>query len=142
MSPDPAALRSVNLTRTRSGAYTATNPRGGEVAVGDGSTADFTPVELLLTAVAACAAVDVDSLTSRLAEPTGFELRSSGHKVRDVLGNHLSEVEVVFHIRFPEGEQGDRARDRLPEAVSLSKDRLCTVSRTVALPTPVAFAVD
>lgn len=136
--PTPAA-REVQLTRTGPNRYRATNTRGGTLELGDGADSDFTPVEMLLAAVAGCSAIDVDLLTSRVAEPTSFDLRATGEKVRDEHGNHLAGVEVTFTVRFPEGESGDAARERLPDAIAKSRDRLCTVSRTVALPTPVTF---
>ena len=40
-------------------------------------------------------------------------------------------------MSFPEGEAGDRAREMLPKAIAMSHDRLCTVSRTVVLGTPI-----
>lgn len=140
--PTKAGLRSVELTRTEANRYLATNVRGGTLPLGDGSSEDFTPVELLLVAVAGCSAIDVDLLTSRLAEPVSFDLTASGEKVRDEQGNHMASVEVTFTVRFPEGADGDAARERLPDAVAKSRDRLCTVSRTVALPTPVNFTVE
>jgi len=42
-----------------------------------------------------------------------------------------------FVIEFPDGEGGDAARQVLPSALQRSHDRLCTVSRTVELGTPV-----
>ena len=45
----------------------------------------------------------------------------------------------TFTIRFPEGEDGDRARRILARSVQDSHDRLCTVSRTVEAGTPVAM---
>lgn len=134
--------RSVELTRTAPSSYLATNPRGGTIQIGDASTTDFSPVELLLAGVAGCSAIDVDLLTSRLAEPGTFEVTAGAEKLRDEHGNHLGEVEVRFTVRFPEGTEGAAARERLPDAVAKSRDRLCTVSRTVALPTPVRFEVD
>lgn len=109
--------------------------------MGDGSTDEFTPVELLLAAVAGCSAIDVDFLTSRLSEPDAFVVRAAAEKVRDEHGNHLADVSAEFSVTFPAGEGGDAARNRLPDAVAKSRDRLCTVSRTVALPTPVVFTV-
>lgn len=107
--------------------------------IGEGVDADFTPVELLLTAIAGCSGIDVDYLTSRRAEPLSFEIEVTADKVSDESGNHLSEVEVGFQIIFPNGEPGDAAREVLPKAVARSHDRLCTVSRTVQLPTSVRF---
>jgi putative redox protein len=44
---------------------------------------------------------------------------------------------VTFRVAFPDGEGGDKARAILPEVVQISHDRLCTVSRTVELGTPI-----
>jgi uncharacterized OsmC-like protein len=44
---------------------------------------------------------------------------------------------VDFAATFPNGPAGDQARERLPGAVAKSQDRICTVSRTVALGTPI-----
>jgi uncharacterized OsmC-like protein len=60
-----------------------------------------------------------------------------GDKVRDDDGNHLTNLRVVFDVTFPEGEAGDAARGVLQSAIERSRDRICTVSRTVALPSPV-----
>lgn len=49
---------------------------------------------------------------------------------------------MTFQVRFPEGEAGDAARAVLPEMVTRSHDRLCTVTRTVERGTPVAPHVD
>jgi putative redox protein len=38
--------------------------------------------------------------------------------------------------------QGDAARAVLPDAVKKSHDRLCTVSRTVELGTPIATRIE
>jgi uncharacterized OsmC-like protein len=44
---------------------------------------------------------------------------------------------LIFDLQFPEGEAGDAARAVLPDAIAKSRDRICTVSRTVALGSPV-----
>jgi putative redox protein len=129
--------RQVNIERVAAGSYTVRNERGGTITVGRGSDGEFTPVELLLTAIGTCTAIDVDVLTSRRAEPTAFTVEVGAEKVRDTLGNRLKDIAVTFHVSFPEGEAGDAARELLPGAVRRSHDSLCTVSRTVELGTPV-----
>jgi putative redox protein len=136
------AHRSVRLERIENGRYTAINERGGKLNFGSSGGTDFTPVELLLVAIGGCTAADVDALTSRLAEPDSFEIVVDGEKVRDEAGNHLAGLQVTFRIAFPPGEQGDKARDRLPDAIRKSHDRLCTVSRTVELGTPIASRIE
>jgi putative redox protein len=129
--------RQVRLERTGPGAFDVLNERGGRLHLGDGKSSDFTAVELLLAAIAGCSSVDVDAITGRRARPEQFEVRCEGDKVRDEDGNHLTGIEVSFTVRFPDGPDGDRAREMLPRAVQMSHDRLCTVTRTVVLPTEV-----
>jgi putative redox protein len=125
--------RSVELTRTGPSRYRATNVRGTTLEIGDGSDADFTPVELLLVALAGCTALTVDPLVSRRAEPDVFDVLARADKIRDELGNHLVDLRLVFDVAFPDGEAGERARALLPDALAKSEERLCTVSRTLAI---------
>ncbi len=134
--------RSVTIGRVANGEFTATNSRGGQIALGTGAGADFTPTELLLVAIGGCTAIDIDILTSRRAEPEAFEVLVDADKVRDADGNRLTDIEVTFRIRFPGGEQGDAARALLPDAVQKSHDRLCTVGRTVNIATPIATRIE
>ena len=134
MAEDSA--RSVELTRLELGSYEAVNPRGGRIRFGN-SGEDFTPVELLLVAIAGCTAADVDYITVKRSEPAEFRVRMSGSKVRDTEGNRLEDLRMTLEVTFPEGEAGDAARAALPSAVARSHDRLCTVSRTVERGTPV-----
>ena len=130
-------LTSVELTRVRKARYVASNQRGGTLEVGEGDDDAFTPVELLLTALAACPAMDVDHIVGKRAEAEGGWLRCSARKVRDTDGNHLVDIEVTFDFRFPDTVAGDTARSALPMAVQRSNDRICTVGRTVQIGTPV-----
>jgi len=135
--------RQVTIERITNSRYTATNARGGQMIIGSGDGNDFTPVELLLTAIGGCTAIDVDILTSRRAEPDSFSVEVGAEKVRDDKGrNLLEDIVVTFRIRFPDGEGGDKARALLPEAAKRSHERLCTVSRTVELGTPIASRIE
>lgn len=125
--------RSVSLERTGPSRYVATNVRGTTLSIGDGSSDDFTPVELLLVALAGCTALTVDPLVSRRAEPETFDVRTRADKIRDELGNHLVDIQMIFDVAFPDGEDGDRARALLPDAIAKAEERLCTVSRTLAI---------
>ena len=134
--------RTVAVTRTSCGRYSAVNGRGGTLEFGTGDVDDFTPVELFLAAIGGCTAVDVDILTTRRSEPESFVVDVCGNKVRDDDGNRLESLSVTFRVRFPDGEAGDSARALLPEVVQRSHDRLCTVSRTVELGTPVDARIE
>ena len=133
------ARRGISLTKIGEGRYKATNGRGGVLPIGSGGDPDFTPVELLLAAIAGCSAIDVDLITGKRAPATGFDVVAEGDKVRDEGGNHLVNLRVTFEVRFPDGEDGDRAREVLPSAIAKSRDRLCTVGRTVQLGAPIEY---
>ncbi|PUA79361.1 OsmC family protein [Nocardioides currus] len=132
--------RSVELTRIGDARFKATNARGGETFMGTGGEdPDFTPVELLLAAIAGCSALDVEAITRKRADSTGFDVSVEGTKVRDDDGNHLTGLRVSFDVTFPDGPGGDAAREFLPRAIAMSRDRLCTVSRTVQLGADVDY---
>jgi putative redox protein len=140
-TPAPAAgtHRQVELTRTGPLRLRATNVRGGtlDLSSGDDGSPDFTPVELLLVALAGCSAVDIESITGKRADPVRFDVTAGAEKVRDGNGNHLADVTLDFDVEFPDTEGGAKAEGVLRRAVEMTIDRLCTVSRTVELATPV-----
>ena len=92
-----------------------------------------------MTALAGCGAIDIGLITGKRATPESFDVRAEGHKIRDEQGNHLVGLKLTLDITFPEGEDGDRAREFLPRAMEQTRDRLCTVGRTVAIGEPVEY---
>ncbi len=133
------STRRIDLTKMGEGRYKATNARGGVLPVGSGDDPDFTPVELLLAALAGCSAIDVDLITGKRASAVSFDVSVEGEKIRDDQGNRLTDLTITFDVRFPEGEDGDRAREVLPRSIAQSRDRLCTVGRTVQVGAPIEY---
>ena len=128
--PDPT-LRSVELTRTATGRYTARSAAGAEIAFGQGEGL-LSPVELLLAAIAGCSSIDVDTVTSRSAEPSEFRVEATGHKVVEENGaNRMDGLNLSFHLSFPDDAAGRKAAGMVERLVALSHDKYCTVSRTV-----------
>lgn len=143
MSTPSDGHRSIELTQIGPGRFKATNDRGGETFMGGGGDdPDFTPVELLLAAIAGCTAANVEPVTSRRSPSTRFSITSSGEKVRDDEGSRLTDLTLRLDIAFPEGPDGDAAREILPRTVQQTLERLCTVSRTVERGTPITLAED
>jgi putative redox protein len=134
--------RRVTLTRTGRLTFRATNDRGGTIDLGPGDDGEFSPVELLLAAIAGCTGMDVDAITGKRSQPDRFDLVVEGRKIRDQQGNRLVDLLVDFSVAFPDGEAGDAARAVLATAVQRSHDRLCTVSRTVEVESPIAVSID
>ena len=133
--------RRVELTRLRKARFVARNPRGGELEFGEGDDQAFSPVELLLAAIAGCTAIDVDYITAKRAEADSFDVSVTAEKIRDEHGNRLTDIRLTLDVTFPDTDGGAAAREVLPSAVQRSHDRLCTVSRTVEVGTPVEVEV-
>jgi uncharacterized OsmC-like protein len=139
---DSSTKRSVSLTRLDEGVYVARNARGHELRFGSKDPDGFTPVELLLAAIAGCTAVDVDVVTGRHSPAEEFSARMDADYVRDEAGNRLENLALSFHVTFPDDAAGERARALLPRVLRTSHDRTCTVSRTIELGTPITTSVD
>ena len=88
---------------------------------------------------AATPALDVEAITHKRTTSTTFTVHTEGRKVRDESGNHLTDLRVGFDVVFPEGPEGQAARDRVQDAIEMSRDRLCTVSRTVQLGAEISY---
>jgi uncharacterized OsmC-like protein len=141
LPPEKPKHRHVSLRREETGVYTVSNARGGTLRVG-GSDEDFTAVELLLSAIAACSSIDVDYVTGRRAQPDAFDVDVDAEKVGDDRGNHLEDIVMTYRVAFPEGTAGDAARRLLPDIIRKSHERLCTVSRTIMLGTDITTKVE
>ena len=137
----PTTQRSVELTRTAPGTFRAVNVRGGELDIASDGSPTFTPVELLLAAIGACSGMDVDAITGKRAAPDQFAITVTGNKIRDAGGNRLVDLLLTFRVVFGADAGGDAARAVLPDAVRMSHDRLCTVSRTVEVGSSIATAI-
>jgi uncharacterized OsmC-like protein len=135
------AIRRVSLERTSHGRLLARNERGATMAVGMGEDSDFTPVELLLVAIAGCTAIDVDLITGKRSAPEEFGVDASGVKIRDDRGIRLVDLAVDFRVRFPDTDAGRAAEAVLERAITASHDRICTVTRTVEVGSPVTASL-
>jgi len=133
--------RRVTLERLDEGVYLARNARGAELRFGSKADDAFSPVELLLAAIAGCTSVDVDVVTGRRATADSFGATIDARYVRDETGNRLADIHLSLQVSFPDGEAGDAARAILPRVLKNSHDRTCTVSRTIEAGTPVEVSV-
>ena len=134
--------RRVTLERLEEGVYVARNARGDELRFGSKAADAFTPVELLLAAIAGCTAVDVDVVTGRRSPAEEFGADIQARYVRDDTGNRLADIQLSFQVTFPAGEAGDAAREILPRVLKTAHDRTCTVSRTIEAGTPITVTAD
>src|ERR1043165_589873 len=93
MNPTPVQIR-----RAAPAKFIATNARGAEIKIGrsqDG--ADFSPVELLMAALGACATLSADSVISRrLGDEAAIDMVVTAEK--DVEADRITSVETKFDL--------------------------------------------
>lgn len=133
--------RSITVDRLAQGVYRARSARGAELTFGPGTEDGFSPVELLMVALAGCSAIDVDVVTSRRAEPEAFVVRVDAEKVREEGANLLRDLTLTFELAFADDEAGRAAASTVERAVAVSHDRSCTVSRTLEAGLPVTVRI-
>lgn len=134
--------RTVTLERLDEGVYLARNARGDVLRFGSKATDAFSPVDLLLAAIAGCTAIDVDVVTGRRSPADKFAAQVDAEYIRDETGNILRDITLTFDLVFPEGEAGDAAREILPRVAKKAHDRTCTVSRTIEAGAPISVVIN
>ncbi|SMD27006.1 OsmC family protein [Kibdelosporangium aridum] len=130
MNPTPVQIR-----RAAPAKFVATNARGAEITIGrsqDG--ADFSPVELLMAALGACATLSADSVISRrLGDDAAIDMVVTAEK--DVEADRVTSVETKFELDMAKLSEADQAQ--LVKLVTKAVDLTCTVSHSVEPGTPV-----
>ena len=79
--------------------FRVTNQHGSSMIIGNGDPDAFSPIDLLLAAIAGCTAMDVDAITGKRAEPERYEVDIRADKIKDVGGNRLVNIEIDFRVR-------------------------------------------
>lgn len=134
MSPTP-----VRVHRIAPAKFAATNARGAEITIGrsqDG--ADFSPVELLMAALGACAGLSADHIVSRrLGDEAPIEVVVEATK--DEEADRLTRASTRFSLDASSLSEADAAT--LMTLVRRAVERTCTVSRTVEPGMPVDLIV-
>lgn len=136
--PAPPATghqRTVLVERLAAGRLRATNRDGAQIEFGTAS-GQFSPVDLLLAALAGCMASTVEEPLTRHSEPVSLEIRASGIEATGTAGNALEDVSVHSTCVFP--EDATRSFQTAPRLFAQAHDAYCTVSRALESVTPVS----
>ncbi len=103
-------------------------PAGGPGIVVDGdSEAGPSPMDLALTAVAACMAIDVKVILEKMrTPPKTLEIAAEGERVEDA-PRRFSRVRLAFRL----GGLGEADLEKAERAVALSREKYCSVLFTM-----------
>jgi putative redox protein len=112
--------------RTDGTTIEAENGKGGRISIGNGSDEQLNPVELMLAAVGGCAVIDFGTTSRKRKHDVGpFAIEVRGERAQDA---RLSAITVTY--RLAAGFSADDPE--VQTALRLTRDVLCTVSRTIA----------
>ena len=103
-------------------------PDGGPEIVVDGDTQQgLAPMQLLLTSLAGCMAIDVVAILQKSRVPLdSLEIDAVGARAAEAPKRYTS-VELVYRVSGPEEEH----QARLDRAIELSRVKYCSVLHTL-----------
>jgi putative redox protein len=129
----------IKVERTEDGRYLATNERGAVIELtGDGSGPYFSPVELLLVAVAGCNIVTTEPLTAQRGHRMATLIASA--TAEKIERNKLGPVTLSYTAELPAGDAD--AEKVFKDVAERVEERHCTVSRSLREGTPVNLVLD
>jgi putative redox protein len=122
-------IRTITTTYKAELEYEATNPQGNTVQIDmydpDRKKAQ-SPTELLLSATAACSAVDVIQILQKKRKTiNGLQVVAEGTR-REEHPRHFTDILLTFKLSSP-----DTTKEELEKVVALSVDKYCSVAATV-----------
>lgn len=104
------------------------------VDAGNEKTAN-SPVELVLVALCGCTAADVVSILRKKREPfTGLEVLAEADRATEV-PKVFTKIHLIYRIR------GNVAKKAMEDAVNLSKDKYCSVSRMLKKSVEITYEI-
>ena len=122
-------------------AFSSETPSGHEIKMDaapeiGGENTGARPTELLLNAVAGCTGIDIISILTKMRlEPTSFKMEVHGDRADD----HPKKFTDI-HIHY--ALEGDLPEDKVVRAISLSKDKYCSVSHSLSANLTASYSIN
>lgn len=120
----------IKVNWTGKMAFTGENPSGHVVKMDasetmGGEDTGARPTELLLNAVAGCTGIDIISILQKMRlNPTSFNIEVKGNRKQD---HPKSFTTIQIHYAL----EGNLPEDRVVRAITLSKDKYCSVAHSL-----------
>ena len=122
-------IRTTTTTYKAELEYESTNDTGNTVQIdmyGGDKKKHQSPTELLLSATAACSAVDVIQILQKKRKTiTGLQVVAEGTR-REQHPKHFTDILLRFQLSSP-----DTTKEELQKVVALSVDKYCSVAATI-----------
>lgn len=111
-------------------AFNGMNPSGHELRMDaapevGGENSGSRPMEVLLQSVAGCTAIDIVSILAKMRlEPSLFQTEVEGERAEEH-PKRFTKLNIHYIL------EGNLPEDKVVRAISLSKDKYCSVSHTL-----------
>jgi putative redox protein len=99
-----------------------------------------TPMEAVLMSLCGCTSVDVVSILKKKRQPLASLTVSATAEQRDEPPRTFSRIKITYTVRADAHTQ--LSRNAVERAVSLSKDKYCSVSAMLEKSAEIEFAID
>lgn len=113
--------------------YIANNEKGHSIRInGDGY--GVTPMQTLLSAAAACSAVDVEIFLSKMRQKLrNLEIEVTGERAENVTPKPFISIHIHFILH------GDIKENSARKAVSMAVEKYCSVTKSLNPDIPVTY---
>lgn len=136
-SPGTIAHTPIELQWVSGLLFEAGRPQGPKVRIDGNAQTAPSPFDVLLAAIATCAAVDVVTILEKQRTPVhALEVRVEANRV-DSIPRRLASAILRFGIRAP-----GTTIEKATRAVELSITKYCSVRSSLIADAPVAWSVE
>ncbi|SFC68610.1 putative redox protein [Bacillus sp. OV322] len=121
--------------------FTGNTPSGHEITMdaseeSGGTNSGARPTELLLNALAGCTGIDIITILQKMRlNPLSFHLEVDGERAED----HPKRFTSI-HIHY--SLEGALPEDKVIRAIMLSKDKYCSVSKTLSAQVTASYSIN
>lgn len=136
MNTAPTPSVQVDLDWSEGLLFKTRNQKGTTAVVDGTAEAGLSPMEVLLSALAGCMAVDViDILTKMRLTPQDLSINASGQR-NAFSPKYFNKIHLIFNVT------GKIPQDRIERAVSLSFSKYCSVFHCLRRDTQVTWELE
>ncbi|MEN8701321.1 OsmC family protein [Bacillus infantis] len=131
----------MTVTWTGKMAFAGDAPSGHKIVMdaseeAGGENYGARPTELLLSAAAGCTGIDIVSILKKMRlEPASFHMDIKGSRAEDH-PKRFTEIHIHYAL------EGELPEDKVVRAIKLSKDKYCSVSKSLNADITVSYSIN
>jgi len=131
----------MNITWTGQMSFSGSTSSGHEIKMDaateiGGQNSGPRPTELLLHAIAGCTGIDIISILQKMRlNPSSFRIEIDGTRA-DEHPKRFTNIHILYAL------EGELPEEKVVRAITLSKDKYCSVSHSVNADISVSYSIN